>query len=211
MREIIFKYPLNDTIQCPVGIDANDPHTFEQGTGRLAFYDIMGLSGHYREICQECSHPMNEPVVDGGLELAPDLPIYSVRVDGNETDYYLTPRQAMDTAYQWEIHGCEDVAIYLTSGHRNLELPSGYAEMIMNWATSQANALTAVEYGGDWWHTWTSPGALHSYDINIYSSYDSDDKAKVVVYGLTTDENHDVVTNNSVYCFIGTVDISHMN
>lgn len=114
MREIIFAYPLNDTIQCPVGLDANDPHEFEQGTGRLAFYDIMGLSGHYREICQECSHPMNEPVVDGGLELAPDLAIYSVWVGGIEiNDYALTPRQAIDLSYEWVRQGYDDVAIYL--------------------------------------------------------------------------------------------------
>jgi hypothetical protein len=112
MREIVFEYPLNDTIQCPIGIDANDPHEFEQGTGRLAFYDIMGKAGHYHEICQACAHPMNEPVVDGGLELAPDLAIYSVWVGGGEiNDHALTARQAMDIAYQWEIHGGDDVAI----------------------------------------------------------------------------------------------------
>lgn len=114
MREIVFAYPLNDTIQCPIGIDANDPHEFEQGTGRLAFYDIMGKAGHYHEVCLECAHPMNEPVVDGGLELAPDLAIYSVRVDGIDYhDHALTARQAMDIAYQWEINGSVDVAIYI--------------------------------------------------------------------------------------------------
>ena len=100
------------TIQCPIGIDANDPHTFEQGTGRLAFYDIMGLPGHYHEVCQECSHPMNEPVVDGGLELAPDLAIYSVWVGGGEiNDYVLTARQAIDISHEWFNKGYDDVVI----------------------------------------------------------------------------------------------------
>jgi hypothetical protein len=55
---------------------------------------------------------MNEPVVDGGLELAPDLPIYSVWVGGIEiNDYALTPRQAIDLSYEWIRQGFDDVAI----------------------------------------------------------------------------------------------------
>ena len=211
MREIIFEYPLNDTIQCPVGIEANDPHEFEQGTGRLAFYDIMGLSGHYREICQECSHPMNEPVVDGGLELAPDLPIYSVRVDGIDYhDHALTARQAMDIAYQWELHGSDDVAIDLFYGSGNLVLPAGYSELILNWATSQANALTLAEYGGDYWNVWRSPNGLHRYDINIHSHCEPN-TARIVAYSMYTELGDITMTDYDNYCFIGIVDISHMN
>lgn len=106
---------MSSFVQCPVGIDANDPHTYLAGTGRLAFYDIMGLSGHYREVCHHCAHPMNEPVVDGGLELAPDLAIYSVWIGGAEiNDYALTPRQAIDLAYEYTVDGYDDVAIYLS-------------------------------------------------------------------------------------------------
>ena len=102
------------TIQCPIGINVGEPHTFVAGTGRLAFIDIMGLAGHYREVCQECSHPMNEPVVDGGLELASDLAIYSVWVGGGEiNDHALTPRQAIDLSYEWVRQGYDDVAIYV--------------------------------------------------------------------------------------------------
>lgn len=112
MREIVFAYPLNDTIQCPIGDIVNDPHTFEQGTGRLAFFDIMGKSGHYHEVCHECAHPMNEPVVVGGLEVAPDLPIYSVWVGGGEiNDYVLTARQAIDISHEWFNKGYDDVVI----------------------------------------------------------------------------------------------------
>jgi len=201
---------MNCLIQCPIGIDANDPHEFEQGTGRLAFYDIMGLSGHYREVCQECCHPMNEPVVDGGLELAPDLAIYSVWVGGGEVnDHALTPRQAIDLSYEWIGQGYDDVAINLYYGNGGLDLPSGYSELILNWATSQANALTMAEYGGDYWHVWRSPNGLHSYDINIYS-FDYDDIARIVVHAITTDDNGGLVTDTSNYCVIGTVDISHM-
>jgi hypothetical protein len=103
---------MNDLIQCPIGIDTDEPHTYVQGSGRLAFYDIMGLAGHYREVCQECAHPMNEPVADGGLELAPDLAIYSVFVGGGEiNDHVLTPRQAIDLAYEWITQGYGDVGI----------------------------------------------------------------------------------------------------
>ena len=119
---------MNDLIQCPIGIDANDPHTFEQGTGRLAFYDIMGLAGHYWEVCQECAHPMNEPVVDGGLELAPDLAIYSVWVGGGEiNDYVLTPRQAIDLSYEWIRQGYDDVAIYVSQD--SSQASYSYSEM----------------------------------------------------------------------------------
>lgn len=210
MREIVFAYPLNDTIQCPIGIDANDPHEFEQGTGRLAFYDIMGKAGHYHEVCLECAHPMNEPVVDGGLELAPDLAIYSVRVDGIDYhDHALTARQAMDIAYQWELHGSDDVAIDLFYGSGNLVLPAGYSELILNWATSQANALTLAEYCDDYWHVWRSPNGLHRYDINIHSHREPN-TARIVAHSMYTELGDMTMTDYDNYCFIGIVDISHM-
>jgi len=99
-------------VQCPVGLYADDPHTYLAGAGKLAYFDIMGKSGHYHEVCHHCAHPMNEPVVDGGLELAPDLPIYSVWVGGGEiNDYCLTPRQAIDLSYEWVRQGYDEVAI----------------------------------------------------------------------------------------------------
>lgn len=98
------------TIQCPIGIDANDPHTFEQGTGRLAFYDIMGVAGHIHEVCQECSHPMNEPVVDGGLELAPNLAIYTVMVGDTRLNIQpISMSQAMSLAHLYSDY--DDVVI----------------------------------------------------------------------------------------------------
>ena len=201
---------MSSFVQCPVGLDVNDPHEFEQGTGRLAFYDIMGLPGHYREICQECSHPMNEPVVDGGLELAPDLPIYSVRVDGiNYHDHALTARQAMDIAYQWELHGSDDVAIDLFYGSGNLVLPAGYSELILDWATSQANALTLAEYDDDYWNVWRSPNGLHRYDINI-RSHREPNTARIVAHSMYTELGDITMTDYDNYCFIGIVDISHM-
>ena len=90
------------------------------------------------------------------------------------------------------------------------ELPSGYPEIIMRWATSVINSMDYQEFGGDWWHTWRSPAGLHSYDINIHAPYDEDNTARVVVYDLTTDENGDVVTDTSSFYFVGNVDISHM-
>jgi hypothetical protein len=55
---------------------------------------------------------MNEPVVDGGLELAPDLAIYSVWVGGGEiNDYVLTARQAIDISHEWFNKGYDDVVI----------------------------------------------------------------------------------------------------
>lgn len=210
MREIIFEYPLNDTIQCPVGLYANDPHTFEQGTGRLAFYDIMGKAGHYHEICQACAHPMGEPVVDGGLELAPDIAIYSVWVGGGEiNDHALTARQAMDIAYQWELHGSDDVAIDLSYGSGTFKLPPEYKAAILNWATSQANALTLAEYGDDYWHVWNSPNGLHRYDINIHSHREPN-TARIVAHAMYTELGDVTMTDYDNYCFIGTVDISHM-
>ena len=92
----------------------------------------------------------------------------------------------------------------------SLDLPSGYPELILRWATSQANAFHGNEYGDDYWHTWRSPAGLHSYDVNIYSQYETDNTARVVVYELTTDMNGDIVTDTSNYCFIGNVDISHL-
>lgn len=210
MREIIFEYPLNDIIQCPVGLYANDPHTFEQGTGRLAFYDIMGKAGHYHEICQACAHPMGEPVVDGGLELAPDIAIYSVWVGGGEiNDHALTARQAMDIAYQWELHGSDDVAIDLSYGSGTFKLPPEYKAAILNWATSQANALTLAEYGDDYWHVWNSPNGLHRYDINIHSHREPN-TARIVAHAMYTELGDVTMTDYDNYCFIGTVDISHM-
>jgi hypothetical protein len=200
-------------IQCPIGIDANDPHTYLAGAGRLAFYDIMGLAGHYREVCQECAHPMNEPVVDGGLELAPDLPIYSVWYGGEEiNDKALTPRQAIDLRHAWFRLGHDDVAIDLYyGGSGNLTLPAGYSELIMNWATSQANALTMAEYGGDYWNVWVSPNGLHRYDINIHSHRDPDgDIARIVAHAMYTELGDITMTDYDNYCVIGTVDISHM-
>jgi len=99
-------------VQCPIGIDANDPHTYLAGSGRLAFMDIMGLPGNIREVCLTCAHPSNEPVVVGGLELAPDMTIYSVWVGGGEiNDYLLTARQATDIAREWLDKGYDDVVI----------------------------------------------------------------------------------------------------
>ena len=106
---------MNDLIQCPIGIDDDEPHTYVQGSGRLAFYDIMGLSGHYREVCQECAHPMSEAVVDGGLELAPNLAVYSVWVGGVEVNNYpLTASQAIDISHEWAQKGYNDVEIDVT-------------------------------------------------------------------------------------------------
>jgi hypothetical protein len=203
---------MNVTIQCPIGIDANDPHTFIAGTGRLAFYDIMGLAGHYREVCQACAHPMNEPVVDGGLELAPDLPIYSVWVGGGEiNDHALTARQAIDISHEWFNKGYDDVVIDLAYGSGTLELPPEYKVAILNWATSQANALTMAEYGGDYWNVWVSPNGLHRYDINIHSHRDPDgDIARIVAHAMYTELGDITMTDYDNYCFIGTVDISHM-
>jgi hypothetical protein len=99
-----------DTIQCPIGIDANDPHTFIAGTGRLAFYDIMGVAGHIHEVCQECAHPMNEPVVDGGLELAPNLDIYTVMVGDTRLNIQpISMSQAMSLAHLYSDY--DDVVI----------------------------------------------------------------------------------------------------
>ena len=246
---------MSDIIQCPIGLDDDEPHTYVQGSGRLAFYNTSGLAGQYREVCQECAHPMNDPVVVGGLELAPDLTIYSVWVGGGEiNDQLLTPRQAIDLAYEWVTQGYGDVGIDVSAdssqasyswsemaelthvtqvkmfgwcgcedndGHVNpyldctwgksaLELPSGFPEIIMRWATSVINSMDYQEFGGDWWHTWRSPAGLHTYDINIHAPYDEDDMARVVVYELTTDENGDVVTDTSSFYFVGNVDISHM-
>lgn len=115
MRDIIFEYPLRDTIQCPIGIDVDDPHTYVQGTGLLAFCDIMGLPGNIREVCLTCAHPSNMPVVDGGLELAPDMRVYTVLVDGvNYNDHTLTAQEATDIAYGWQIAGSENVVIEIS-------------------------------------------------------------------------------------------------
>ncbi len=103
---------MNTKINCPIGEDVGDRHTFVAGSGRLAFVDIMGYYGSYWEICQECAHPMNEPVVDGGLELAPDLEIYSVWVGGLEVnDYYLNPRQAIELVNTYLVDGYGDAFI----------------------------------------------------------------------------------------------------
>ena len=102
-------------VQCPIGIDANDPHTYLAGSGRLAFMDIMGVAGHIREVCADCAHPSNEPVVDGGLELAPDMTIYTVWVGGGEiNDHLLTARQATDIAREWSDKGYDDVVIEIS-------------------------------------------------------------------------------------------------
>ena len=106
---------VRDTIQCPIGIDVGDPHTYVQGTGRLAFMDIMGLPGNIREVCLTCAHPSNMPVVDGGLELAPDMRVYTVLVDGvNYNDHILTAQEATDIAYGWQIAGSENVVIEIS-------------------------------------------------------------------------------------------------
>ena len=201
-----------NTIPCPVGIDANDPHTFVAGTGRLAFYDIMGKAGHYHEVCQECAHPMNEPVVDGGLELAPDLAIYSVWVGGGEiNDYVLTARQAIDISHEWLNKGYDDVVIDVSYGSGTLELPPEYKVAILNWATSQANALTMAEYGGDYWNVWVSPCLKYRLDINISSHRDPDgDIARICAYQTYSDNDGYENTRHDEYAYIGTVDISHM-
>ena len=106
---------VRDTIQCPIGIDVGEPHTYVQGTGLLAFCDIMGLPGSIREVCLTCAHPSNMPVVDGGLELAPDMRVYTVLVDGiNYNDYILTAQEATDIAYGWQINGSENVVIEIS-------------------------------------------------------------------------------------------------
>ena len=57
-------------VSCPVGDLVGEPHEFAQGSGRLAFLDIMGVAGNVHEVCLGCAHPSSEAVVDGGLELA---------------------------------------------------------------------------------------------------------------------------------------------
>lgn len=102
-------------VQCPIGIDVGDPHTYLAGSGRLAFMDIMGVAGNIHEVCLTCAHPSNEPVVVGGLELAPDMTIYTVWVGGGEiNDHLLTARQATDIARDWLDKGYDDVAIAIS-------------------------------------------------------------------------------------------------
>lgn len=140
-----------------------------------------------------------------------DQAIYSVWVGGVEVNNYpLTASQAIDISHEWAHKGYDDVEIDVVSSIGVLVLPSGYSGMIMRWATSVINTMDYQEFGGDWWYTWRSPNALHSYDINIHAPYDKDDMARVVVYDLTTDEHGDTVTNTSSFCFIGNVNISHM-
>ena len=102
-------------VQCPIGIDVGDPHTYLAGSGHLAFMDIMGVAGNIHEVCLTCAHPSNEPVVDGGLELAPDMTIYTVWVGGGEiNDHLLTARQATDIARAWLDKGYDEVAIAIS-------------------------------------------------------------------------------------------------
>ena len=173
---------------------------------------------------------------------------------GEINDQLLTPRQAIDLAYEWVTQGYGDVGIDVSAdssqgsyswsemaelthvtqvkmfgwcgcedndGHVNpyldctwgksaLELPSGFPEIIMRWATSVINSMDYQEFGGDWWHTWRSPAGLHTYDINIHAPYDEDNTARVVAYELTTDRHGDLVTDTSSFYFVGNVDISHM-
>ena len=56
-------------VPCPIGDLVGEPHEFAQGSGRLAFMDIMGLAGNVHEVCLDCAHPSSEAVVVGGLEL----------------------------------------------------------------------------------------------------------------------------------------------
>lgn len=149
MRDIIFEYPLRDTIQCPIGIDVDDPHTYVQGTGLLAFCDIMGLPGHIREVCLTCAHPSNEPVVVGGLELSGEYQVYTVLVDGvNYHDHTLTAQEATDIAYGWQIAGSDNVVIEISPKSSQVSLyQSELAELthrtqvaIFGWCSCEDNA-----------------------------------------------------------------------
>ena len=57
------------SVACPIGDLVGEPHEFAQGSGRLAFLDIMGMAGNVHEVCLDCAHPSSEAVVVGGLEL----------------------------------------------------------------------------------------------------------------------------------------------
>jgi hypothetical protein len=58
---------------------------------------------------------MSEAVVDGGLELAPNLAVYSVWVGGVEVNNYpLTASQAIDISHEWAQKGYDDVEIDVT-------------------------------------------------------------------------------------------------
>lgn len=57
------------SVPCPIGDLVGEPHEFAQGSGRLAFLDIMGVAGNVHEVCLSCAHPSSEAVVVGGLEL----------------------------------------------------------------------------------------------------------------------------------------------
>lgn len=136
-------------VQCPIGIDVDDPHTYVQGTGLLAFCDIMGLPGHIREVCLTCAHPSNEPVVVGGLELAPDMAIYTVLVDSLiMIDGIFTARQAMDTAREWLDKGYDEVVIEISPESSQVSLyQSELAELthrtqveIFGWCGCEDNA-----------------------------------------------------------------------
>jgi hypothetical protein len=140
-----------------------------------------------------------------------DKAIYSVWVGGVEVNNYpLTASQAIDISHEWAHKGYDDIQIEVVSDVDVPKLPLGYPEMIMRWATSVTNHMDYQEFGGDWWGTWRSPSALHSYDINIHTPYPLDDIARVIVHHLVLDDSGDTVTDMSNFCFIGTVDISHM-
>ena len=101
-------------VQCPIGIDVGDPHTYLAGSGRLAFCDIMGLPGNIREVCLTCAHPSNDPVVDGGLELAPDMTIYTVWV--GDTRLNIEPISARDAIHLAQLYSDYDEVVITISG-----------------------------------------------------------------------------------------------
>lgn len=140
---------MSDIIECPIGILGGDPHTYVQGTGRLAFMDIMGVAGNIHEVCLTCAHPSNEPVVVGGLELAPDMTIYTVLVDGvNYNDHTFTARQATDIAREWLDKGYDNVVIEISPQSSQVSLyQSEIAELthrtqvaIFGWCSCEDNA-----------------------------------------------------------------------
>lgn len=122
--------------------------------------DIMGMSGNYWEVCQECAHPMNEPVVDGGLELAPDLEIYSVWVGGAEVnDYYLNPRQAIDLVNHYVSDGYDDV--FITGNNDEYET----VELTDQSDLSEFHAATIGIFQcweTDTWEIWAWPDTVKS-------------------------------------------------
>lgn len=151
---------MDTKINCPIGEIAGEPHTFIAGSGRLAFVDIMGYRGNYWEVCQECAHPMNEPVVDGGLELAPDLEIYSVWVGGAEVnDYYLNPRQAIDLVNHYVSDGYDDV--FITGNNDEYET----VELTDQSDLSEFHAATIGIFQcweTDMWEIWAWPDTVKS-------------------------------------------------